>query len=50
MAKKTLRRILELLRGAAGTTRRTRTSIRSGIQEPQQMTALLAPARNRSTS
>ena len=50
MMKKSLRRVLERLRAAVGVARRSGTSIRSGVQEPQQMRALVAPARNRAAS
>ena len=43
--RKTLRRLLDRLRVGTGGKARERTSVRGGLQEPQQMTPVLAPAR-----
>jgi hypothetical protein len=45
--RKSLRRLLERLRTATGTTLGKGASIRSGLQEPQRIQTLLAPARTR---
>jgi hypothetical protein len=47
--RKSLRRLLERLRAATGTRLGKGASIRSGMQEPQRMQPLLAPARTRSS-
>jgi hypothetical protein len=47
MMRKSLRRVLERLRAAVGGTLRKGTSVRGGLQEPQRMHVLPAPARVR---
>jgi hypothetical protein len=48
--RKSLRKLLERLRTATGVTLGKGASIRSGLQEPQRMQPLLAPARTDSRS
>jgi len=47
--RKSLKRLLGRLRTATGTRLGKGAAIRSGLQEPQRMQPLLAPARTRST-
>ena len=49
MMRKSLKRLLERLRAATGARLGAGASIRSGLQEPQRMQTLLAPARRRSS-
>jgi hypothetical protein len=44
--KKTLRRVLERLRGATSGKFRSPTSVRGGLQEPQRMQPVTEPARS----
>jgi hypothetical protein len=44
---KTLRRVLDLLREKTGASRE-KTAVRGGLQQPQRMQAVPAPARARS--
>ena len=48
MMRKTLKRVLDLLREKTGAPFREKTSLRGGLQEPQRMQAVPAPARVRS--
>jgi hypothetical protein len=48
--RKSLRRVLERLRAASDGRFQRRTSIRGGVEQPQRMQMLLAPARSGSRS
>jgi hypothetical protein len=47
MMRKTLKRVLDQLRGATNGMFRKPTATRDGVQEPQQLQALPMPARAR---
>jgi hypothetical protein len=46
--RKSLKRVLDLLREKTGAAFREKTSVRGGLQEPQRLQAIPAPVRRRS--
>lgn len=46
--RKSLKRVLDLLREKTGAAFREKTAVRGGLQEPQRLQAIPAPVRRRS--